>query len=107
MAAQLIKFIESEFALRVSLRAVHKYFCLSILPVSFSFSRLSLSHSSTTTGLLWPRKWEEQGPSWSATLEARVCSATFSSSLATVSGVSQGALSHQPGPGRRVGWGVE
>ena len=52
MAAQLIKFIESEFALRVSLRAVHKYFCLSILPCLFLFLQVVsviLQHNYTTS----------------------------------------------------------
>ena len=52
MAAQLIKFIESEFALRVSLRAVHKHFCLSICPRLFLFLQIvsvTLEHDYMTS----------------------------------------------------------
>lgn len=52
MAAQLIKSIESEFTLRVSLREAHKYFCLSILPCLFLFLQVvsvTLQHNYTTS----------------------------------------------------------
>lgn len=51
-AAQLIKFIEAEFALRVNLRAVHKYFCLSICPRLFHFLQVvsvTLEHDYMTS----------------------------------------------------------
>ena len=98
-AAQLIKFIESEFALRVSLRAVHKYFCLSICPRLFLFLQVvsvTLEHDYLIS--LASEMGEVTILISNSRGQGVLCSILFFLSH-SVPGVaaSPGVLSHQPG----------